>query len=76
MRESSPAARVPLWLVPTMIGHAPAERRPRSDQRLAFLVGQTVRFAEDSEDRDAVDAEPDHELEQPLPRFQIQASSS
>jgi len=42
------------------------------DQPLTLLIAQTIRFAKHAENRDAVDAKADHELEEPSPRIEIE----
>ena len=57
-----------------MIGTRFGDRGHRAlNQSFAFRVVQPVGFAEDAEDGDPVDAEPDHELEQPPPRLEVEA---
>ena len=42
------------------------------DQPLTLVIVQSIRFAEHAENRDAVDSEADHELEEPPPRVEVQ----
>ena len=56
------------------------DRHPFGDDRyralnqgFPFGVVQPIGFAEDAEDGDPVDAEADHELQQPPPRLEVEA---
>ena len=48
-------------------------RHGRPNERFTFAVRQPVGLAQNTEDRDAVDLEAHHELDESLPRFEVDA---
>ena len=48
-------------------------RNGRANERFTFAVRQPVGLAQNTEDRDAVDLEAQHELDESLPRFEVDA---